>query len=160
MVSFGGEQSVGQTEVWLTPPYILDALGEFDLDPCSPLDRPWDTAKKHYTVEDDGLASPWFGRVWLNPPYGRAMTPWLEKMANHDGGGVSLIFARTETRNFQTLVFPFADSIFFIRGRLAFHRPDGSVAASAQAPSVLIAYSEDDTQSLLNSGLDGYLVRL
>ena len=30
---------------WLTPPYVLDALGEFDLDPCSPVVRPWDTAK-------------------------------------------------------------------------------------------------------------------
>jgi len=86
MPSLGGESSVGETEVWLTPPYILDALGEFDLDPCSPLGRPWDTAKNHYTVEDDGLVQPWYGRIWLNPPYGRSMTPWLEKMANYDGG--------------------------------------------------------------------------
>ena len=87
----GNEKSVGDTEVWLTPPYVLDALGDFDLDPCSPLNRPWDTAKNHYTVEDDGLIQPWYGRVWLNPPYGRAMTPWLEKMANYDGGGGGVI---------------------------------------------------------------------
>ena len=74
--------------VWLTPPHILRALGEFDLDPCASLDRPWDTAKNHYTVEDDGLAQPWFGRVWCNPPYGPGMDKWLNKLANHSGGGL------------------------------------------------------------------------
>ena len=34
---------------WLTPPDIIKALGEFDLDPSSPINRPWETAKKHYT---------------------------------------------------------------------------------------------------------------
>lgn len=27
---------------WLTPPQIIKALGGFDLDPCSPINRPWD----------------------------------------------------------------------------------------------------------------------
>jgi len=27
-------------------------MGKFDLDPCSPIKRPWDTAKKHYTELD------------------------------------------------------------------------------------------------------------
>ena len=60
------------TDVWLTPPNILEALGgadSFDLDPCAPLNRPWDMARNHYTIDDDGLARPWSGRVWLNPPY-------------------------------------------------------------------------------------------
>jgi hypothetical protein len=33
---------------WLTPPEIITSLGMFDLDPCTPSVRPWDTAKKHY----------------------------------------------------------------------------------------------------------------
>lgn len=32
-------------EEWLTPPYILEALGGFDLDPCAPEFRPWDMGK-------------------------------------------------------------------------------------------------------------------
>jgi len=28
--------------------------------------RPWDTAAKHYTINDNGLQQPWAGRVWLN----------------------------------------------------------------------------------------------
>lgn len=65
---------------WLTPPDIIKGLGSFDLDPCSPVNRPWDTADRHYTIEDDGLMQPWSGRVWLNPPYGREATAWLDKL--------------------------------------------------------------------------------
>ena len=37
---------------WLTPRYITDTLGPFDLDPCSPGDRrPWDTATYHLDIE-------------------------------------------------------------------------------------------------------------
>jgi hypothetical protein len=89
MTNFGGEVPNVGTTTWLTPPRILEALGEFDLDPCAPLERPWDTAKKHYTTEDDGLIQPWFGRVWCNPPYGKEMNAFLERMVTHAhlGGG-------------------------------------------------------------------------
>ena len=76
------------------------ALGPFDLDPCSPILRPWDTAKYHYTVSDNGFIKEWFGRVWLNPPYGRGMYEWMNKLAAH-GNGIGLIFARTDTKGFQ-----------------------------------------------------------
>lgn len=56
---------------WLTPPELVRSLGQFDLDPCAPVDRPWDTAGHHYTKLDAGLESFWYGRVWLNPPYGK-----------------------------------------------------------------------------------------
>ena len=151
---------MGETTVWLTPPYLLRSLGDFDLDPCAATNRPWDTAKSHFTKEDNGLARDWFGRVWLNPPYGPEMQPWLKKMSNYAGGGVALIFARTETRVFQDYVFPFANSLFFIRGRIKFHRPDGSEGASAGAPSVLVSYSDRDTKSFMVSGLKGRLVFL
>ena len=49
---------------WLTPIEIINALGEFDLDPCSPINRKWDTAKKHINQIEDGLKTEWEGRVW------------------------------------------------------------------------------------------------
>jgi len=77
-LGIGGHQSATmRTDEWLTPPEIVAALGKFDLDPCSPINRPWPTAEKHYTIEDDGLFLPWFGRVWMNPPYGKQMNHWL-----------------------------------------------------------------------------------
>ena len=85
------------TDEWLTPPEILAALGPFDLDPCTPDAMPWQTAAARYTKRDDGLAQPWRGRVWLNPPFGREAVRWLRKLAAH-GDGVALVPARTETR--------------------------------------------------------------
>lgn len=37
------ERTKNGKDEWLTPPYIIDSLGVFDLDPCSPINRPWDT---------------------------------------------------------------------------------------------------------------------
>lgn len=64
-MSMGGHQSAAMLkDEWLTPPEIIKALGPFDLDPCAPVNRPWETAAKHYTVLDNGLTKPWHGRVW------------------------------------------------------------------------------------------------
>lgn len=158
MASFGGEAAIPGTHTWLTPPHVLEALGEFDLDPCSSLDRPWDTAKRHFTVEDDGLLQEWFGRVWLNPPYGKAAPPFMEKMAVH-GRGIALLFTRTETHMFQKLVFPYASGFFFLAGRLKFHREDGSLASTSQSPSMLISYGEEDADVLDRCSLNGFFLR-
>lgn len=126
---------------WLTPPWLLNRLGSFDLDPCAPVNRPWDTAARHYTIRDNGLALPWQGRVWLNPPYGRQTFLWLDKLADHRDGGIALIFARTETRGFVRAVWHKAQYIFFFHGRLRFWTVAGKEADTANAPSCLIAYS-------------------
>ena len=99
----GHESPVSDSEVWLTPPHILAALGPFDLDPCACMEpRPWPTAATHYTRADNGLLRPWFGRVFCNPPYGgpAVIGPWVRRLAEH-GRGVLLVFARTETGWFQ-----------------------------------------------------------
>lgn len=132
---------------WLTPPHVIKALGEFDLDPCAPIVRPWDMAKKHYTVNDDGLSKPWEGRVWLNPPYGKETFKWLERLSEHRNG-IALIFARTETRQFHSEIWSKANSIFFFKGRLKFHYVDGSCENTANAPSCLVAYSNYDSEIL------------
>ncbi|MGH8432526.1 MAG: DNA N-6-adenine-methyltransferase, partial [Solimonas sp.] len=88
-----------KNDEWLTPPDILSRLGVFDMDPCAPVVRPWDTARRHYTIQDNGLAQVWAGRVWCNPPFGREAVKWLRRMAEH-GDGIALIPARTETAMF------------------------------------------------------------
>lgn len=150
------------TNDWLTPPEIIQALGPFDLDPCASRTRPWDTAKVHYTVDDDGLSKPWFGRVWLNPPYSSHATRWLLKLAEH-GNGIAFTFARTETRWFFGTVWdePAATAILFLRGRIHFYYPDGRMAeANAGAPSVLIAYGEENAAILRDSGIEGKFIHL
>lgn len=146
---------------WLTPPEIIEALGEFDLDPCSPIKRPWPTARQHFTIEDNGLAQPWGGgRVWLNPPYGTETERWMKRMAEH-GHGIALIFARTETVTWQEYIWPFASAVLFLRGRLAFCHVDGHRAqTSAGAPSALISYGESDREVLRCTKIAGFFIAL
>jgi phage N-6-adenine-methyltransferase len=158
--AMGSHQShSGGADEWLTPPDLLTALGGFDLDPCAPIDAPWSTAAKHYTIEDDGLRQPWEGRVWLNPPYSTA-DRWLARLVEH-GRGTALIFARTETRLWFEQVWPYATGLLFLRGRLHFHYPNGARAkANSGAPSVLIAYGERDAQVLASKPWPGHFVEL
>lgn len=148
----------GKTSDWITPPHVLGALGQFDLDPCQCLCQPWPCASRGYTVEDDGLRLPWVGRVYCNPPYGDEAWPFLERMGEH-GDGVSLVFARTETRMFQLHVWSRADAILFLAGRLHFHYPDGRRAkGNSGGPSILIAYGGRNVEALAACGLPGALV--
>lgn len=150
----------GETDVWLTPPEIISALGPFDLDPCSPVDRPWDTAVRHFTIEDDGLAQDWSGFAWVNPPFGPEAQRWLARLAAH-GDGIGLVPARTETRWFVAEVWQKADAVLFLYGRPHFHHADGSRArANSGAPICLIAYGERAASRLAESGLPGRLINL
>ncbi|MDP3328750.1 DNA N-6-adenine-methyltransferase [Parvibaculum sp.] len=160
-LGMGGHQSANAyTDEWLTPPEIVTALGHFDLDPCSPIVRPWPTVGRHYTVEDNGLMLPWFGRVWLNPPYGSQTGRWLARLVTH-GTGTAMIFARTDTAFFFKHVFEEASALLFLRGRVHFHHVDGRLAKdNCGAPSVLVAYGAGDAERLACSGMDGKFVPL
>lgn len=159
MIMNVGFERKEQKDEWLTPPAIIEALGHFDLDPCSPIGRPWDTADRHFTIEDDGLNQEWVGRVFCNPPYGTQTKYWLNKCAEH-GNGIALVFARTETKMFFESIWPKADAVFFIKGRLSFHSVDGKKGGTAGAPSVLIAYGKDNADVLKKITLKGCFVDL
>ena len=155
---FGSETIAGKDE-WLTPPEIVRALGPFDLDPCAPIKRPWETAIEHFTILDDGLKKEWKGRVWCNPPYGSQTGIWLKRCAQH-GNAIALTFARTETKMFFEAVWNDAHAIFFFQGRLKFYHVNGRSGDSAGAPSVLIAYGKENADRLLSAKLEGKGIRL
>lgn len=153
-------------KTWLTPPSLLRLLGEFDLDPCCPdTPMPWRTAKRMVTKSEDGLATDWnLQRVWLNPPYGNEAIPFFEKMVSHSGGGIALVFARTENKLWQDHIFPYAKAIVFLRGRLRFCRADGTLGNTSPAPSALVTFDNRDAgllQELTQKGsLRGYFIRV
>ena len=134
---------------WYTPPEIVEAVRELfgiiDLDPCSNShEAPNVPALVHFTREDDGLSRPWFGRVYLNPPYGKGIGPWIEKVREeHEAGRVTaavvLVKAATDTRWFRLLSerFPRCE----VAGRLKF----SGCKAPAPFPSVLF-YLGDEVQ--------------
>jgi hypothetical protein len=73
------------SDSWYTPsPFVeaaRDVMGGIDLDPASheEADRTV-KAKRFYTAEDDGLAQPWKGRIFLNPPGGLVTEFWQALM--------------------------------------------------------------------------------
>ncbi|MEM9354636.1 MAG: DNA N-6-adenine-methyltransferase [Pseudomonadota bacterium] len=150
----------GATDSWITPLRIIQDLGPFDLDPCQCSPQPWSCAENAYTEMQDGLSKDWFGRVWLNPPYGQQTGQWLERLADH-GQGTALIFARTETEMFVEHVWDKATALRFIHGRLYFHYPDGQRAkGNSGGPSVLVAYGDKDAGRLQESEIAGSYVTL
>lgn len=80
------------------------------------------------TPENDGLSKPWFGNVYLNPPYGRNIWKWVQKAYEeyHSGAvhqAILLLPARTDTKWFNLIsCFPWCA----VRGRLKFSGCDNS----------------------------------
>lgn len=97
-----------KTDNWATPQTFFDRLNtefEFTLDPCADkyntkCDKYNTKCDKYYTADDDGLSQDWAGeRVFMNPPYGRAISDWVRKAYEESTKGalvVALILARTE----------------------------------------------------------------
>jgi DNA N-6-adenine-methyltransferase (Dam) len=158
-MTLGSHQaSVGKSQIHITPRWIIERLGSFDLDPCAASPRPWDCARHNFIEADDGLSRPWRGRVFLDPPYDRyEVGKWIDRLANH-GYGTALLHARTEAGWFEPC-WRSASAILFMADRVKFCRPDGSEQpANSGAPPVLVAFGEDDAIKLGSCGIPGALV--
>lgn len=79
-----------------TSPFVFETLGlRYDLDVAAPIGgAPWVPADRFYTIEDDGLAQPWEGRIWMNPPYSKPR-PWIEKFIEHAHGIVLVHYSKS-----------------------------------------------------------------
>lgn len=162
---FTHEATTAGSVEWLTPRAVFDALDcDFDLDPCSPGEgRSHVPARAHYTITDDGLAKPWFGRVWLNPPYGRGIDQWLRRAHEHArtgfGSVIALVPNRTDTAWFQRWA-PRTSAMLLHAGRIRFHRGDKNSpqTGSPGTGSILLAYGSDAHKILTDSDLPGIRV--
>jgi hypothetical protein len=107
-----------QTDLWATPQDLFDALHRefnFTLDVCATAENA--KCQRFYTIADDGLAQPWDGVCWMNPPYGRQLGLWMQKASDAALGGatvVGLVPARTDTRWWHDIVS--AASVVSCRG--------------------------------------------
>lgn len=136
------------SDEWYTPAYIIEPLGLFDLDPCSPKQPPYQIAATRYTIDDDGLSMPWEGRVWLNPPYSN-IPPWLERAAKH-GNVIALLHNRMDTKWWYQYIWLAADGVVALTGRIRFLQPDGTKAGTPNVGQVLIAYGKENAVLLAN----------
>lgn len=154
------EPCIGASDDWYTPPEIFVALGlTFDLDPCSPGPEHWVPARQVYTIADDGLAQPWSGLVFMNPPFGgrNGHVPWLRKFLDH-GNGIGIVRAYTSSGWWHDWVVC-AHAWLFPRGKTKFIRPDGSIGRAPGHGVVLIGMGETACDALARSGL-GWFMRI
>ena len=145
---FDSEMFAKRNDRYLTPLPLIQALGIFDLDPCGAPGHP--SASTVWTPEEvgDGLSLPWFGRVWLNPPYGRKISAWVDRLFQH-GSGIALIPATPDTALWQRRVLAEAHAVLFVRGRIRY----ANAERPANHPSALVAVSSTDAAALISSGL-------
>lgn len=148
---FGEARESKQKSVeWYTPAWVFDALGlQFDLDPASPHD--FETAvpaTTKFTVFDDGLKKAWFGRVFLNPPYGKETGFWIRRMIDH-GNGIALVFSRTDASWFQDAMRS-STAVLFVGGRIEFipGRENRHKKSRCGAGTALFAFGTECAQAL------------
>ena len=120
-----GAMFTSDTGEWYTPAKVIaatvEAMGGIDLDPCAEPARGV-PAERHFTEAEDGLSQPWRGRVYMNPPYGKTIGEWVDKLAEEYEYGnvtqaVALLPARTDTSWWAHLP---AATVCFFTGRLTF----------------------------------------
>ena len=151
------ENSAGETSEWYTPKFIFDALRlEFDLDPAHPgigAAHCCVPAKRIYTRQDDGLAQPLVGLVFMNPPFGprRGQVPWMRKFFAH-GNGVLIVRAYTSS-DWWHAEMPKAELILFPDGKTQFIRPNGSVGKEPGHAVVLVGAGAVACEALQRSKL-------
>jgi phage N-6-adenine-methyltransferase len=121
---------------WATPrdlmARIIERWGPFDLDPAASAENAKAPAFYDGGENGDGLTDPWFGNVFLNPPYGRRIGDWTRKAVeehdeHHTLGATLLLPARPDTQWWKAL-WERADQVAFLVGRVTF------VGAPSPAP--------------------------
>jgi hypothetical protein len=134
----------GATNVWLTPRWILDLFGPFDMDPCG---HPgWNTAQKHYYEPDNGLYQSWDGFVWCNPPYGVQTADWVERWCKHDNG-LLLVANRSDTKWWHEAA-RHSTGAFFPKGRIHFMTTEGKELKGTAFSSILFSAGNEGAERI------------
>lgn len=134
-----------------TPKHIIDAvldvLGTIDLDPCSnSYTSPNVPAKYLYTKDDNGLQYTWYDKVFMNPPYGYAITEWIEKLKHdYESGSVTEAIALCPASvGSQWLASLHQYPCCFLQKKLHFLRPKGYRVKEAKGSTVIVYFGKNE----------------
>ena len=150
------EPTVGASDEWYTPKYVFDALGEtFDLDVAAPADPTHVHTPASTFIHTDSLSVPWFGFVWMNPPFGgrNGLVPWLEKWVSH-GAGIALTPDRSSAGWWQYAAHE-ATSLLQVGHKVKFVRPDGTRGDKPTNGTTLFAIGDRADAALARAARKG-----
>lgn len=140
---FGEVEDRITDNVW-TPEWVFTELGlTFDLDVASPVGGvPWIPTAHYYTIHDDGLSQPWYGRVWMNPPFSKC-NAWVHRFIEHGNGIAMLPMSRAP---WGDIVWNHADAIVRMPSRFLYVRETKSYGIFM--PSFMVAMGADNAAAL------------
>jgi hypothetical protein len=150
---------------WFTPRRWIErarkVLGTIDCDPAS-CARAQETVQANVWYDEgrDGLAHPWHGNIWLNPPYDRSLIKkFLAKLGSEFQSGrvrqaIVLTDNRTDTDWFHALAV-ISSAVAFTNGRVDFHNSSGP--GSPKNGSVLF-YIGDNLEAFTQAFADSCLI--
>lgn len=156
------ELSEGTSNEYYTPKFVFDAMAvRFDLDVAHPGQDKWPAWAAPRVLTAAALEIDWGDNfVWMNAPFGKRMglEPWLDKFFAH-GNGVALTPDRTSAgwwikaslRADAHLVVGKPNPKRRDPNKIAFHRPDGSVARQPGTGTTLFAAGDRGVKALWNA---------
>ena len=130
---------MSERDSWATPRWLTDLLPPVALDPCS---NEQSTVAALYAYHlsrgQDGLALPWGGSVFVNPPYSN-VRPWADKLARSRGVQAAAFLVNVDSStvwwHVLTLRLPFA---LLFHKRIQFVAPPGVKSSTNSKPQALL----------------------
>lgn len=162
--------ALSDKDTWQTPPETVEdfahAIGGFDLDPCAGADTSiGDLANYRLEDDQDGLKLPWFGNVFINPPFSYKVE-WLEKLeeeleSNRIDVAIMLTPDATDTKSWwHEYIAENAKYICFRFGRLDYVDPDdGTENPGATFGTAFSVYGDPPDELLEVLAEKGHLVK-
>jgi len=151
---------------WWTPEEFItsvhNVLGNIDLDPAS-----CDEANKTiqadtiYTKEINGLEKPWYGKIFMNPPYSMNK-PFAQKMGecwDHNEVDEAIILLGAHAIETKWFSWYWDHTLCFTGHRIKFDTPNGKSIAGNIAGSVFIYLGNDPLRFAKEFEQHGYVVR-
>lgn len=116
------------SDSWFTDPQFIAVVhrfyGTIDIDPAScKVANSVVKATKYYTKKDNGLIKPWYGKVWVNPPFSTGnIDAFAKKTIDELSNCDEILFlcqSKNDTRWYQSLM-QHTDLMLLVKGRPKF----------------------------------------
>ena len=145
-------------DLWQTPPELwknINRLDNIDLDPCPGSGTAIGDMNFWLDLGMDGLGSPWWGSVFLNPPFSQK-TEWIDKAIEEiELGNVDVIYVVTpDSTDVQSWwhdrLVPNCEYSWFSRGRINYVDPNTGNQAKGVSFGTAVSIMGDPPKEVLN----------